>query len=723
MSSLSRLRWAAFATILISVVIYWAIRPRTQYDKVPAPSASDSLELSPRPVSLKYLADEIEKVERPPFTGPDACQECHRDIHHSFFETKHPRTLREVRGNDMPSDIALPRNQFVARDGRIRFATTREQERFYQTATERTPQGDRSTKSTVDLVLGAGGVADDVYLTWHTNGDMRELPLAWLYPMNQSACSHFDPNSGGDFGRLLTVRCIECHSTWVHHVPGTANQYEREGRILGVTCEACHGPGSKHVQFHRDHPDEKVAQHIVQPSKLERERRIEVCTQCHSNAMKHLGPAFSYRPGKPLDEYYQSVTTKATEDDRVANQITYLRNSKCFIADQTMTCMTCHTPHTTSTTINTGSAACGKCHEQTACKDRPNLPLQVRDDCVGCHMPSYLKININFQTNDDDYVPPLRRVEHRIAVHNHAKAEVLLKHLQSESSDASQQRAEQLREELVKHFEQEAETCRTSYRYLGAVAALREVVRVKDSAESRIRLKEAVQFQAELDKMATDAQRQILENNPAQAIATYERILAIKPDDANARGRLGTEYAKAGDRAKAIEHWTAVAQHDPNDAYGLGMLAWQAFLERRETDALALYKQAEGIEPRQAKMKYQIGLVLTRLGRLNEAIEKFKEAVSIEPQYFEALQAAVYACLDAGRPQDAIPYAEFGVRASELKDVNWLSLLARVYLEAGNKTQSLNALRIAVPLAETYAPELLPDLKARAKLLEQAARK
>ncbi len=105
-------------------------------------------------------------------------------------------------------------------------------------------------------------------------------------------------------------------------------------------------------------------------------------------------------------------------------------------------------------------------------------------------------------------------------------------------------------------------------------------------------------------------------------MATYQRILAIKPNDANAHGRLGTEYAKAGNRAKAIEHWTAVAQHDPNDAYGLGMLAWQAFLERREAEALEFYKLAEAIEPRQAKMKYQIGLVLTRLGRLPEAIDK-----------------------------------------------------------------------------------------------------
>ncbi len=259
-----RLRWLApLAIVLSSITIYWALRLRAPVADAEATSASEQTNPTVTPTALTYLAPEIEKVERPPLAGPDACRECHRDVHASFFTTKHPRTLREVHPKDMPTSITDRENEFTARDGRVRFAVVREQDRFYQMAIERSPQGERQTKSTMDLVLGAGGIADDVFLTWHADGIMRELPLAWLYPSNESACSHFDPNSSGDFGRLLTMRCIECHSTWVHHVPGTANQYQREGRILGVTCEACHGPAAKHVQFHRDNPQEKTGQHIV----------------------------------------------------------------------------------------------------------------------------------------------------------------------------------------------------------------------------------------------------------------------------------------------------------------------------------------------------------------------------------------------------------------------------------------------------------------------------
>jgi len=719
MKSLLRLPWILLAVALLVAVVIVTARKNSSELAAPQQAFGKSADTPPEVTSLKYLAPQIESVERPPYIGPDACAECHRNIHGTFVKTKHPRTLREVKVADMPATILEPHNAFQMKDGRVRFEMLKQQDRFFQSATEQLPQGVRETRSTVDLVLGAGGVADDVFLTWNSEGWMRELPLAWLYPTQESACSHFDPNSGGDFGRLLTTRCVECHSTWVHHVPGTANQYHREGRILGVTCESCHGPGKRHAHHHKNNPQDTLAQHIVVPSKLERERQIEVCTQCHSNAMKHLGPAFSYRPGLSLDQHYKTVVTKATEDDRVANQITYLRQSKCFIDDSTMTCTTCHNPHVANSELNSGSATCSKCHEPKSCKDRGNLPEAVQVNCVGCHMPSYLKININFQTKDSDYVPPLRRTEHRIASYEYAKNEVLLQHFEQLTDEASRQRTLELRAALVQHFEQESVSCRSNYRYLGAVAALREVVRIEDTPEARQRLNEAIQFQSDLDKLATDAQRQLLDNQPSVALETYQKILAVKPNDANAHGRLGTEYARTGNRAKAIEHWTAVAQHDPNDAYGLGMLAWQAFLERRESEALEFYRQAEAIEPRQSKMKYQIGLVLTRLGRLPEAVEKFKEAVDIEPQNAEAIQAVVLAALEAGMPQDAIPYAEYVVRASQLKDAGSLNMLASVYESAGYTAQALDALHIALPHAANS--ELKKEIESRIAKLKSAS--
>ncbi len=76
------------------------------------------------------------------------------------------------------------------------------------------------------------------------------------------------------------------------------------------------------------------------------------------------------------------------------------------------------------------------------------------------------------------------------------------------------------------------------------------------------------------------------------------------------------------------------------------------------------------------------------------------------------------ASLDAGTPQTAIAYAEYVVRASEQKDVNALNMLANVYQAAGYQSQALTTLRIALPLAQSQAPQLIADLKSRMSTLE-----
>ncbi len=127
--------------------------------------------------ALTYLAPEIEKVERPPLAGPDACENVIGTCIHPFFTTKHPRTLREVHPKDMPTSITDATMSSPLATSRS-IAVVREQDRFFQMAIERSPQGERQTKSTMDLVLGAGGIADDVYLTWHADGIMRN----YLWP-------------------------------------------------------------------------------------------------------------------------------------------------------------------------------------------------------------------------------------------------------------------------------------------------------------------------------------------------------------------------------------------------------------------------------------------------------------------------------------------------------------------------------------------------------------
>jgi hypothetical protein len=174
----------------------------------------------------------------------------------------------------------------MARSAGVQFEMRQIGNRFYQWSRYETAQGPKQSKTSIDLVLGAGK-ADDVYLSWREDGGLFELPVAWLWPTREWASSHFcNPFGEGDFSRDMTVRCMECHTTWMEHAPGT-NLFRRDEALLGVTCERCHGPGRDHVEYHRLNPG-KSAEKILNPISLDRELLIEVCTQCH--LLTAIGP-------------------------------------------------------------------------------------------------------------------------------------------------------------------------------------------------------------------------------------------------------------------------------------------------------------------------------------------------------------------------------------------------------------------------------------------------
>jgi len=58
-------------------------------------------------------------------------------------------------------------------------------------------------------------------------------------------------------------------------------------------------------------------------------------------------------------------------------------------------------------------------------------------------MPPYVKMNVVFITENDPYLPPMLRYEHRIAVHPAARDTVLLDWYRTQSDEESRRHAEE----------------------------------------------------------------------------------------------------------------------------------------------------------------------------------------------------------------------------------------------------------------------------------------
>lgn len=664
----------------------------------------------------KVAGDEIKeaflptRLENPGYVGAQACAECHAARFHDFSQTNHFRACQRPGPGIMAPGFESGKGTFLTHDPKLRFEMTKVGDQYLQTTVRKTPQGEERSTLPISLVYGVGEL-DQVYFTW-LRGAISELPTAWLFPLDTWGHTSINPHGSKNFERVTTPRCLECHNTWIEHVPGSTNEYRDEGAILGISCERCHGPGKDHIAFHRENPKESRGQAIVQPARLTRDRQVEICSQCHGNAPKSRREAFAYRPGEPLEEFVKWLESKTPEEEHVANQTKYMKESKCYQASETMTCVTCHDPHT-PTDVKAVRGACLKCHQPADCGERERLPEAARDDCSACHLPQRTWMTVHFHTTDDEFVPPIRRFRHRIGVYPEATKETLLAYYRDQPDEASQAESKRLKGELTEFWIAEGDRYLGDFRHLAAIGAYREAIRVEPNESAQRKLAGAIDLQRQIHSGTMEAMYRIEQRDYDGAIATLQGVLKIKPDHAVAHGKLGTLYANANNFPLARKHLTAVAEHDPNDPYGYNMLGWLAYLQDQPEQAVAAFRKADEIYPFDVHINFRLGLGLAKMGDFKAAADAFRKTLEIDPNHAGACQGLSQALVQQKEPREAVSFALRAVRLSESKSPDILATLAEAYSAMGMSWKAEDTAAKALALAEKTDRKSAPALRRR----------
>jgi hypothetical protein len=282
-----------------------------------------------------------------------------------------------------------------------------------------------------EIVIGSGKKGQ-TYLYFGEDGKLFQLPISYS-TFTDSWCN--SPGYYPDtirFNRQVTAYCLECHGTNAGSGPDAVYDQEiidKQQIIYGIDCERCHGPGAQHVSYQRDHPGDRTAKFIIDPKLLSRPRRLDACALCHSGLGVGSKPAFSFRPGDTLRNYYQPGFGKGSAEPEVhGNQYGLLISSKCFIRSQ-MDCSSCHNVHVNE--VNNPklfSQRCMTCHNEAAhntCTIAPRAGLVLSDNCIDCHMPALASRKIAIQgsglskellSHTSKAIPALVRT-HRIAIY------------------------------------------------------------------------------------------------------------------------------------------------------------------------------------------------------------------------------------------------------------------------------------------------------------------
>lgn len=322
------------------------------------------------------------------YVDSKVCGGCHQDIARNFAQTGMGRSTYRLTVQSAAGDYRQ-RNTLEHRLSNRRYTMIERDGKFYQRRDQIGFEGRETNvvEKQADFVIGSGNHAR-TYLHRAADGMLVELPVSWYAEDggHWAMSPGYDRSDQKDFRRLVPEDCLFCHSA-------------KASEPAAIDCQRCHGPGGAHVMAAGSgHATAQTIRNaIVNPARLNRDRQLETCMQCHlettsryvPNAIRRYDRApFSYRPGQPLGDYtvYFDHGTAADRDDRfeIAHAAYRLRRSACFRASQ-MTCTTCHDPHQPlrgENAVEHYKAVCRTCHA-TAHKTT-NL---ASANCVECHMP------------------------------------------------------------------------------------------------------------------------------------------------------------------------------------------------------------------------------------------------------------------------------------------------------------------------------------------------
>jgi tetratricopeptide (TPR) repeat protein len=473
-------------------------------------AASDSQKLTPLTVTPVREADA-------------SCAACHQNIYCRYLNTS------MANASGLATEHAIP-GSFLHTTSKMAYRVSLDDQRLWLSY-GRTGDLDSEGRQRLEYFLGSGHLG--VTYMYSIRGFLLESPIAYY-----SSFKGYDMKPGLSDSLTMPAalpissECMRCHMSGVQREDqGTINHYGGlPFQYGGITCESCHGDTREHVASRGRAP-------VMNPIRLDAERRDSVCIRCHLEGdtnVEHRGRSLAdYKPGDRIEDYLSYfVYADANMSSRGVSEVEELGVSKCKrVSGDRMSCMSCHDSHDSPAADERAGfyrIKCLKCHTQAkyATEHYPSNP-----DCTHCHMPSGKAENI----------PHVAWTDHRIRQHPD-QPEVL------PPTPATTK-------ELIPLLRQDVSARDLALAYFNLVAdgklseegrALQELLSVQKSDPDDPAVLAALGYLAE--SMGTRA----------EAIEYYRAALRLNPFNLSATNDLATLLAKSGDLMTAVTLWEKV---------------------------------------------------------------------------------------------------------------------------------------------------------------------
>lgn len=149
-----------------------------------------------------------------------------------------------------------------------------------------------------------------------------------------------------------------------------------------------------------------------------------------------------------------------------------------------------------------------------------------------------------------------------------------------------------------------------------------------------------------------------------------EALALAPPPRGRTPAELGLWYAraeaaqKAGDAEASFQAWQVIATAARSDWRAWCSMADAAARLERWADAAAGLEHAAALNPHNASISRNLGAALSNIGRSEKALEEFRKAITLEPEYVQGRLVYAQMLIDLGRKREAAHEAEEAARVA-----------------------------------------------------------
>jgi tetratricopeptide (TPR) repeat protein len=187
-----------------------------------------------------------------------------------------------------------------------------------------------------------------------------------------------------------------------------------------------------------------------------------------------------------------------------------------------------------------------------------------------------------------------------------------------------------------------------------------------------------------------------------EALACYDRALAIKPDFAEVHNNRGNLLNRLGQNAEAVASYRKALQIKPEYAEAHNNLGVALYDAGEIDQATTSYREALRVRPSYAEAQNNLGNALADLGQPEVAVASFNAALQLNPRYFQAYYNRGNILRSMGRHDEAIDSFN---RAIVLRPdyAEAFNSLGNTLNEQGKHTQAIENLTRAIQLRPDYS--------------------